>query len=158
MPRIKQGNIYEVCTDDGKKHYFQYVTTDSECLQGDVIRVFDYVINSNDQMQLEELKKSPTKFFFQTYISLGEKWKLWKKVAHLPLPDDFEMPYFRESADLYIETKKSYKWYIGKPNEKRIFVGELNEEQKSFPYDGVNDPDAAVKMIKAGYDYEKYPE
>lgn len=157
MAKLKQGDIFEI-NSNGKKYYFQYIINDKNCLNGNVIKCFNYCSVEKTPIDINMLKDLKTFFFMQTYISWGIKLKLWKSIGNIPLPSDFIMPFFKHTGDVYSEVKKSNKWYIWQPNGAKQFVGELKNEYKSFPYAGVMGPIALVKIIEAGHDYFLHPD
>jgi hypothetical protein len=157
MTKLKQGDIFEI-SSNGKKYYFQYIVNDKNCLSGNVIRCFNYSSDEKIPTDINILKDLQTFFYIQTLISWGIKLKLWKKIGNIPLPSDFKIPFFRGTDDVYIEVKKSYKWYIWQPNGAKQFIGELKNEYKSFPIAGVMGPLVLVKMIEAGHDYSLHPD
>jgi hypothetical protein len=157
MRKLKQGDIFEIKIKD-RKHYFRYIVKDKGCLRSDVIQCFEYSIGMKNGIKMDIIQNLRTLLYSHTFISVGVELKLWERIGNVPLPEDFEMPFFRKTIDLYSEVKKSFKWHIGQPNKERQFVGELKDEHKTYSYDAVNHPMDIIKIIEIGYDYSKKPE
>ena len=157
MRGLKEGDIFEVPTD-GSKQFLQYIATDKSCLNGQVVRAFDYELRLNETCPLEELVKKSIKFHTHTMLQAGVKLNVWKKIGNVPLAKDFKLPVFRHTEDTrHPGIKKSYKWYIWEVNGPTIDIGELTDNYSSLSVGGLTHPLDIVKRLKTGKDVLEYP-
>jgi hypothetical protein len=157
MRGLKEGDIFEVATD-GTKQFIQYLATDSSCLNGHVVRAFDYEVGKGDAYSLDEVVKKPIKFYTHTIIQAGVKLNVWKKVGNVPLGKDFKLPKFRQSEDYgNPEIKKSYKWYFWEVSGPTVDIGELTDDYSRLSVGGLKHSLAILEWLKTGKDIFKYP-
>jgi|ERR1051326_5147081 hypothetical protein len=155
--KVSPGDIFEVPLQNGRKQFFQYVLKNLNQLGGNLIRAFDYECEVEKSVDTKELIKKPIKFYTHTMLLVGLKLGTWNKIGSEPIEKNFEMPTFRGTDDVYSMTKKSYKWYIEK-GDKITWIGELKDEFKHLPTDGVNPPHLVVRQLETGNDGSKWPE
>ncbi|MBN2754098.1 MAG: hypothetical protein JXR81_04445 [Candidatus Goldbacteria bacterium] len=155
--KIKIGDVFVAFVED-KKIYFRYIADDENCLGGNLIEIYNFEsVNSETEKNMEKIFNSGVKFYLLTFIKLGLKHRLWKKIgfSNVELTD---IPFLRSSDDYGTGSPKSYKWWIWKPSGERIFIGELKEEYKSYPYAAVKPPLTTIEYFKLGKDHSNYPE
>lgn len=157
MRGLKEGDVFEVSID-GTKQFIQYLATDKSCLNGQVIRAFDYTVNLNDSYQLSELVKRPIKFYTHTMLQAGVKLGVWKKIGNVSLESDFNLPFFRHTEDVRDpKIKKSNMWYIWQVNGLTIDIGQLTDDHAHLSVGGLTHPLDIVKRLKTGEDVLEYP-
>ena len=157
MRGLKVGDIFEVRID-GKSQFIQYLATDKSCLNGHVIRAFDYEIESDEAYSLEEIIKNYVKFYTHTNMQAGVKLKVWKKVGNIPLEGGFDLPTFRHTEDTRDPSiKKSYNWHIWKVNGPTKDIGELTQDYGNLSVGGLTHPLDIVKRLETGQDVMNYP-
>lgn len=157
MPRKKPGNIYEIDLGEFKR-YFQYICSDKNTLDGDVIRCFKLKsTNGLAPDKLFELYDSGILFVGLTVISVGITMKDWKLVGNLSFEDGFELPTLRHTNDHASEVKVSDKWMIWKPNGVEKEIGRLPKEMANYPIAVVKLSPVIKEWAKTGIDKFKYP-
>jgi hypothetical protein len=154
---IKPGDVFETVVEN-KKRYLQYLINDDNCLNANVIRVFKYVGELNDHVDLQRIVQSSVDFFCHSYMKGGVSMNVWKKIGNAPLPKDFELPTFRQTNEVASVVSKSYQWFIWKVGEQRRRIGELTDEYRALPVAGVTHPLDINKRIQTGINGFKYPE
>jgi hypothetical protein len=58
MPKIREGDIFEVPLSNGKKQYIQFVFKNLNQLGGDLIRAYDFELDTNVQVDIKEIISS----------------------------------------------------------------------------------------------------
>lgn len=87
--------IFGIRLRKGYKRYFQYITKDSRCLNGRVIRVFKRKYPLNYVMNIEEILTDKVDFYAHTMISIGVKANAWQKVGKSKDVGDYDHVLFR---------------------------------------------------------------
>jgi len=145
---IKPGDIFEY-KYGAKKRFFQFMTVDRNCLNGDVIRCFKKEYAVVDSPDPQEIVKDEVLIYLQTGIYAGRAFNLWERIGNVAV-DHVTLPYFRATDDVASEVDVSDKWYIWKPNGKVIKVGRLTDEIKSYPTGGVIHPLSVPEILRTG--------
>lgn len=153
---IKPGDIFEHRYGT-KKRFFQFMTIDSKCLNGDVIRCFKREYAVDDKPNPEDIVQDDVLIYLQTSIYAGRKFDLWERIGNVVV-DNITLPYFRSTNDVAAEVAVSDKWYIWKPNGENIRVGRLTEEVKAYPTGGVIHPLSVPKILQTGKNHFKEPD
>ena len=152
---LKQGDIFEF-KYGGKKRFFQYMVTDSTCLDGDVIRCFKQEYDLNETPDLEKVVTDTILIWLQTSIYAGRRFNLWERVGNITV-NEVELPFFRATNDAGAEVEVSDKWHIWKPNEEKIRIGFLPEHMRHFPKAGVIHPLSVPEILQSGINDFKVP-
>lgn len=133
---IKIGNIFCVEIKNDYKCYFQYVANDWTQLNSTVIRVFKkhYPMEANPTM--EEIVHDEISFYVHAILRIGIATGAWYKVGTSKELGDTTNIMFRIFTDVnYYGTgkTKSYNWYVWRiGDEKRLFVGEMNDSYRKY--------------------------
>lgn len=151
--KLKKGDIYKVKCSDDTNFFFQYLGDDENCLNGNVIRVFDYETDKNEQ-DLKTILESSVKFYAHVFIENGIEQNIFEKIGFDKLPKKLEMPIFKhyETIDFIPQVKTG--WTVWQVGEKKEHLGkiELPEKYKDVPFDGVRPPESIIEWYKTSED------
>ncbi|MBQ9676811.1 MAG: hypothetical protein IJV44_01580 [Prevotella sp.] len=129
----RKGDIFCVEIGNEYKSYFQYITTDMTQMNSTVIRVFkkhypmDYIPN------MDEIIQDEVYFYAHTVLRPGLQVGAWYKVGtskNVGEIDNIMFSLFSEGN--FSHLTKSYKWYIWKINQKKVFIGEMQDKYKNY--------------------------
>lgn len=157
--KFTPGDIFEVYKNDDKKFFFRYLTDDEECLMGNVIQIFDFETYKDESVDIDELLRSPVKFNAHVYIQRGIAEELFKKIDNVPLPQKFEMPWFKhyETIDFIPEAKTG--WTVWEVNGREKYLGkvELPKKYENISFGAIRPPKSIIKWYEEGNDNFKIP-
>lgn len=156
---LKKGDLFEVKIQEENEcfnYYFQFLLNDSLLFDSNIIRVFDCKIKCERNPTFKDIVNNKIKFHTHVVIKGGIQLGLWEKIGNIDLQDGLELPYFRDTNNYGVD--KSDDWFIWKPNERHIEIGELTEEAKKYDIGGVFHPLDVVEWLRTGNHGFKLPE
>jgi len=144
--RLKIGDIIEIPLPNKKKAYAHYMAKNN---WGDLIKVFDYISDSNELCNIELLRSKKYKFGpILTRIRVGIKSSEhnWRIVGNIKV-ESFKKPFFiwKDGGPLSIET--TTRWYIYDGVKSEEVGKHLPERLKSLEYMTNYSPSSVVKRI-----------
>jgi hypothetical protein len=104
--------------------------------------------------QFSELKNTTTQFccFFEVWSAIRQKFV--KKIDMIEIPPQLkEFPVFRSGLPDPI-TKKIKNWWFW-DGEKSWMAGEINDNQRKIPIDGIWSATTIIDRLENGYTVEK---
>lgn len=148
----KIGDIFVVQISDAYKRYFQYIVSDLEQLNSDVIRVFKETYPINVEPSLIEIVSGEVDFYAHTTTLAGVKLGLWKFYGNTAEIGNVEHILFRSSDDAgdptIIISEEWWVWYV---NQERKYVGKLNREYQKAYIGLIYAPKNIVKLLQGIY-------
>lgn len=150
--KISSGDIFEVpILNKQKKCYFQFLFKDDYYMAGHLIRAFNFEVEIDKTVTLEEISSKDIKFHTYTRVLQGLKDNLWVKIGNLELPDDFYPPFLKRTPDDGMNKLHSHNWIKLLPGTNyEEFIGELDDESRKFDYASIFPPFAIVKWLETG--------
>lgn len=151
--KLIKGDIFKVNFKENKNFFFQYLGDDENCLNGNVIRVFDFE-TEYIQPKLKSILESSVKFNTHVFIDNGIEENVYERIGSEKLPRKFEMPIFKhyEAIDFIPQVKTGWTvWQVGGSKE---YLGkvELPEKYRNIPFDGVKSSEAIIEWYETGKD------
>ena len=95
--RIRQGDLFQVKLKSGVVAYFQYLLLDPCQLNSQVIRVFNYRGEAEENFDSNEVFSSGVDFYAHVIILFGIKMSLWWRIGNYQLESNFKPPLFRDT-------------------------------------------------------------
>ena len=110
----KVGDVFCANIDGKYKRYLQYIVSDLEQLNSDVIRVFKEKYPIDAEPKLDEVVKGEVDFYAHCVVSGGVKRGLWEKVGKCADVGDVEHIIFRcKGIMIEGDFKDDYGYYRG---------------------------------------------
>ncbi len=172
--RLKKGDILEVPLPNGETGFIQYVYPDA---WGDLIGIYDYTIDWDEKVNIEELKSKKFKFYpiltrinqgrrlsedFKSFEEIKKKIALsevYIKMATDPSHDynwkiignikieNFTYPNFIWKEGGTLSPGRITKWYLFNGRENVEIDNKLPNEYKQLEYQSSEPPAAIVELI-----------
>lgn len=150
------GDIFEVIISETEKRYMQYVVSDMNCLNSDVIRVFKKKYSRDNNPNIEEIVNDEVLFFKHCDTKHGIKLGFWNKYGNSNDVGNVNEIFFRDTRDH--GDVVSSEWYIWRVNGEYRKIGKLNEETQKIDIGLIYRAEAILYMIKNdGSFYGIYP-
>lgn len=152
----KIGDVFEVKISDTEKRYMQYVVSDMNCLNSDVIRVFKRKYSTDNNPKIEEIVKDEVLFFKHCDTKHGIRLGIWNLYGNSNDVGNVNEIFFRDTRDQ--GDIVSSEWFIWRVNGEFKKIGKLNEETKKIDIGLIYRAEAILYMIKYdGSFYGIYP-
>jgi hypothetical protein len=153
ITRSRIGDVFSAKINGVSKKYFHFIGRDETQLNSDVIRIFAKKYPLRATPDPEDVVSEPVDFHAHVIVWRGVKEKLWKKVGHVPAPENIGA-LFRGCKDHGPDTKVSKNWYVWKINQPWVYVGELKGDYRLADIGMVIRPAGVVYRMRTGkYDF-----
>ncbi|MBF0576043.1 hypothetical protein [Dysgonomonas sp. GY617] len=150
ISNTKIGDIFCAQVDGTTKRYLQYIISDMEQLNSDVIRAFKKVYPIDATPILEEIVSDQVDFYAHCVTKAGIKFGFWQTVGNSPQVGDTDI-LFRDKRDWTISKGKTdddwWIWYVNQPFDH---VGKLSEENRKADLGLIFHPEDIVCKLKTG--------
>ena len=151
ISNTKIGDIFCAQVDDKSKRYLQYVISDMEQLNSDVIRAFKKLYPIDATPTLEEIVSDRVDFYAHCVTKAGIKFSFWETVGNIPDVGDTDNILFRDKRDWTISKGKTdddwWVWYVNQPFDH---VGKLSEENRKADLGLIFHPDRILTKLQTG--------
>lgn len=107
----KIGDVFKLSLSDSKTVFFQYIAKDSNCMNTDVIRVFNKLYSSDDTPEINRIISNDVCHYFHTFVSHGLKIKCWEKIGASKLIGEMDVC-FKVERDNISARLFGGKWFI----------------------------------------------
>ncbi|MGL5317447.1 MAG: Imm26 family immunity protein [Bacteroidales bacterium] len=155
----KIGDVFVVQIDDHHKKYMQYIASDMEQLNSDVIRAFSKVYETHENPELSQIINDRVDFYAHCVTKSGIRYGFWELVGNIQDVGSLEDILFRTSYDFGdSDIKISRNWRIWKLGYESTDVNKLEGGFRSAYLGMVYAPHRIVERIKTGVFSYSYPE
>lgn len=147
----KIGDIFCTQISDQSKRYLQYIISDIEQLNSDVVRVFkkEYPIDSFPS--LEEIVRDQIDFYAHCLTKAGIKFGFWETIGNIPDIGDTDSILFRDKLDWTISKGRInddwWIWYVNRPFDH---VGKLSKQNEKADIGIIFTPNLIYNKLKEG--------
>lgn len=142
----KVGDIFEVAISETEKRYMQYVVSDLNCLNSDVIRVFKKKYSREDSPDIEVIVADEILFYKHCDTRHGIRLGLWTFYGNTADVGDINEIFFRDTDDH--GDVVSSKWYSWRVNGEYQEIGRLDEVTRKIDMGYIYRAEAIMYMIK----------
>lgn len=147
----KVGDVFCANIDGKYKRYLQYIVSDLEQLNSDVIRVFKEKYPIDAEPKLDEVVKGEVDFYAHCVVSGGVKRGLWEKVGKCADVGDVEHIIFRcKGIMIDGDFKDDYGWRVWYVNQPMVEYHSLRDEHKQSFLGSVFLPESILYKMKNG--------
>lgn len=153
----KVGDVFSVQIDDHHKKYMQYIASDMEQLNSDVIRAFSKVYETHENPELSQIINDRVDFYAHCVTKSGIRYGFWKFVGNIQDVGSLDNVLFRTSLELN-PVKVSKSWRIWKLGGKPKEVGCIKGNYRNAAIGSVFPPHVIVERMKTGLLSVFYPE
>lgn len=143
----KIGDVFEVVISETEKRYMQYVVSDMNCLNSDVIRVFKRRYHKEeDNPNIEEIVTDEILFYKHCDTKHGIRLGLWKLYGNTANVGNVNEIFFRDTDDH--GDIVSSKWYSWRVNGEYQKIGKLDEITRKIDIGYIYPAQLILYMIK----------
>lgn len=147
----KIGDIFCVQISEKSKKYLQYVISDIEQLNSDVVRAFKKIYPIDSTPTLEEIISDHVDFYAHCVTKAGIKFGFWETIGNIPDVGDTDSISFRDKLDWTISKGKInddwWIWYVNRPFDH---VGKLSIQNKKADIGIIFTPNLIYNKLKEG--------
>jgi hypothetical protein len=156
--KVAPGTIYKIILDNDRCAFLQFLCVDSTLLWADVLRVFEGTYARTVVIPASEVAQLPVAFEIHSSVWSGLKSKMFEYIG-IASVHERERTLYRSSEDYgNPEVRFSKRWDIWFPNEKKQFVGSLDERTRQAELGRIYGPIHIADKIETGEWTHWYPD
>lgn len=152
IKNTKIGDVFVAQVNETQKKYFQYMVSDLEQLNSDVIRVFKTKYDVKYEPSLIEIISDEIDFYAHTTTKTGIKLGLWKLYGNIIEVGNFDKVLFCDTDDLGDPSITiSKRWWVWNINKERKYIGKLTEKYQKAEIGLVYAPHNIMSRLQGTY-------
>lgn len=131
----RKGDFFCTEVNSAYKIYLQYIAVDKSQLGSMVVRVFKKHYSMDESVDFDEVAMGEVWFYAHVY-GLGKM--CCYKCGKSKILGDTENIMFRTPYEVdFSKIDISYRWFVWKINQERVYVGKLNDTYRKYDMGGV---------------------